>query len=561
MIFISYKSEQYDIARKIRLFLEANRYPCWMAPESIPAGNSYMHEIPIAIRSCDIFLLMISTESQQSQWVQKEIDRAVKFGKHIIPFHVDNSELTDAIDFVLSNNQRIEAYGRYDDACSELLHSLKEYHPPLPAEPTVSPVESEPAAASAMPVAPVANASSTGTPAAGQEDLLRQLLASLPPDYVAQILAGKQASPCGEATPAPQPAPVVTETQAATAIPPAIEAPTESASMPVRPKEEEPLKILVAPKTEAPTPDCTQAPQQPVISQAKYNAAYPGCNPRSFKIKDGVLTEYKKARNQGPELVIPYGVEMIDANVFAEQKGIRHIVFPPTLETIEADAFYGCPDLESVEFYGGVWNIGNRAFCACPSLKQVNLPACLQKIGDYAFADCPSAKISVRDRVSIIGIAAFNGCNRVSIDLRNQYYTVHSNCVIRNSDCSIVSAFQNCSMPPLQNLCRIGDYAFEGCDSIIRLDIPNGVTHIGVGAFSSCSRLEEVCLPASIEVIGKMAFKKCSNLQTVQMQDGVTTIDAQAFADCTRLKNITIPKTVTSRAKDAFVDCPYIKLK
>ena len=557
MIFISYKSEQYDIARKIRLFLEDNRYPCWMAPESIPAGNSYMHEIPIAIRSCDIFLLVISAESQQSQWVQKEIDRAVKFGKHIIPFHVDDSELIDAIDFVLSNNQRIEACGRLDEACNELLQSLKEYHPPLPTEPMPAPAEVEsPASPADIPTTPAVP--TAGASAAGQEDLLRQLLATLPPDYVAQILTEQQTSPCVVGTPASQPAPAAS----------GVTVPATVAEVPAQPdpvsdpaKKQGPLKILVAPKAEAPHPDSTRTPTQPIITQAKYNNAHPGCNPKSFKIIDGVLTEYKKARNQGPDLVIPYGVEMIAANVFAEQKGIRSVIFPPTVEIIEADAFYGCPDLEIMEFYDGVWSIGDRAFCACTALRQANLPASLQKIGDYAFADCSAAKISVRDRVSMIGVAAFNGCSRVSIDLRNPYYTVHSNCVISNSNFSIVSAFQSCSMPPVQNLLGIGDYAFEGCNSITRLEIPNGVTHIGVGAFASCSRLEEVSLSDSVQVIGKMAFKKCPNLQTVHLQDGITTIDAQAFADCTRLKNISIPKSVTYRAKDAFVECPYIKLK
>ena len=544
MIFISYKSEQYNIARRIRQFLEEKRYPCWMAPESIPAGNSYMHEIPIAIRSCDVFLLVISAESQRSQWVQKEIDRAVKFDKHIIPFHVDDSELTDAIDFVLSNNQRIEAYGRLEEACDELLLSLQEYHPPLPAEATLPP--------DPEPVAPAAPTPAPTTPPAGQNDLLQQLLANLPPEYVAQLLAQQQ----GAAQPA----------AAAPSTPPAAE--PAAPVVPVAPTpatapstQTTPLKVLVSPKATPPRPDSTQAPSQPIITQAKYNNVHPGCNPKSFKIDDGVLIEYKKVRNQGPDLVIPYGVEMIASNVFAEQKGIRSVIFPPTLETIEADAFYGCPDLETMEFYGGVWNIGDRAFCECTSLKQVNLPASLQKIGDYAFADCPAAKISLRDNVSMIGVAAFNGCNRVSIDLRNPYYTVHSNCVINNTNFSVISAFQGSSIPAVQNLRSIGDYAFEGSTSLTKLVIPESVTHIGVGAFSSCSRLEEVVLPATLLSIGKMAFKKCPFLETVHLQEGITTIEAQAFADCTRLKNITIPKSVTFRAKDAFADCPYLKIK
>ena len=131
MVFISYKSEEYDIAKRIRALLVQNNYPCWMAPESIPAGSNYMMEIPQAIRTCDLFVLIISEASQQSQWVQKEIDRAVKFNKYILPFHVDDSELIDAIDFVVSNNQRIQAYQNFEPACQELLRAVKQLHPPV----------------------------------------------------------------------------------------------------------------------------------------------------------------------------------------------------------------------------------------------------------------------------------------------------------------------------------------------------------------------------------------------------------------------------------------------
>ena len=150
MVFVSYKSEEYEIARRIRELLEQHNYPCWMAPESIPAGSNYMLEIPKAIRKCDLFILIISEASQKSQWVQKEIDRAVKFDKYILPFQVDNSELSDAIDFVVSNNQRIQAYQNFEPACQELLRAVKQRHPavkesavPTITTPTKLPVKQE----------------------------------------------------------------------------------------------------------------------------------------------------------------------------------------------------------------------------------------------------------------------------------------------------------------------------------------------------------------------------------------------------------------------------------
>lgn len=44
-VFISYKSEQKEIALKIKDILEENGISCWMAPESIPVGSNYAAEI------------------------------------------------------------------------------------------------------------------------------------------------------------------------------------------------------------------------------------------------------------------------------------------------------------------------------------------------------------------------------------------------------------------------------------------------------------------------------------------------------------------------------------
>ncbi|MBQ2806588.1 MAG: toll/interleukin-1 receptor domain-containing protein, partial [Clostridia bacterium] len=215
MVFISYKSEEYDIARRLRLMLEDHYYSCWMAPESIPGGSNYMHEIPKAIRKCDLFLLIVSETSQQSQWVQKEIDRAVKFNKQIIPFHVDDSELIDAIDFVISNAQRIEAYHNFDEACEELLEAVRRAHPPVkgPDGQTAAqapktekkPTEDASAPAGVNPalLAALAAGNSNLPP-----DVLMQLLDKLPPEYVAQMIPGYNAQNAAKpAEPAPIPEP------------------------------------------------------------------------------------------------------------------------------------------------------------------------------------------------------------------------------------------------------------------------------------------------------------------------------------------------------------------
>ena len=126
-VFISYSSKEYDKANALKQVLEANEISCWMAPKSIPSGSDYSREIPKAIKSCEIFLLVLSEASQVSRWVPKELDNAINEGKIIIPFHTDESNLTDAFNFMLSNVQRIEAFNRLSDAYKQLIDQIKSF--------------------------------------------------------------------------------------------------------------------------------------------------------------------------------------------------------------------------------------------------------------------------------------------------------------------------------------------------------------------------------------------------------------------------------------------------
>ena len=56
---------------------------------------------------------------------------------------------------------------------------------------------------------------------------------------------------------------------------------------------------------------------------------------------------------------------------------------------------------------------------------------------------------------------------------------------------------------------RIGDYAFNNCDSLVSIVIPNGVTSIGKLAFNNCYSLASITIPDSVTSIGNSAFSNC----------------------------------------------------
>ncbi len=102
---------------------------------------------------------------------------------------------------------------------------------------------------------------------------------------------------------------------------------------------------------------------------------------------------------------------------------------------------------------------------------------------------------------------------------------------------------------------RIGEDAFEWCDKMTSITIPNSVTSIGSFAFSGCTGLTSITIPDSVTSIGGSAFSGCTGLTSITIPDSVTSIDWGAFANCTGLTSITIPDSVTSIVGSAFSGC------
>lgn len=109
-VFISYSSNDEAEVKKIVRLLEDNKISYFKAPECIPAGSNYAKEIPGAIKNCEVFLLVISRYSQNSVWVEKEIDCAINNRKIIIPVQISSYPLNELFNFYLNNVQVIRYF-------------------------------------------------------------------------------------------------------------------------------------------------------------------------------------------------------------------------------------------------------------------------------------------------------------------------------------------------------------------------------------------------------------------------------------------------------------------
>ena len=70
----------------------------------------------------------------------------------------------------------------------------------------------------------------------------------------------------------------------------------------------------------------------------------------------------------------------------------------------------------------------------------------------------------------------------------------------------------------------IGNYAFQYCDNLTSITIPDSVTSIGDRAFYGCTSLASITIPDSVTDIGCDAFQYCSSLTSVIIPDSVTYI-------------------------------------
>lgn len=140
----------------------------------------------------------------------------------------------------------------------------------------------------------------------------------------------------------------------------------------------------------------------------------------------------------------------------------------------------------------------------------------------------------------------------------------------------------------------IGEGAFECCDVLVSITIPDSITEIEGDPFGGCENLTElivspdhptlvtvegvlfskkdkrlICYPAGlkeeeyaipnwIQSIGEVAFEHCVNLTSIVIPDGVKSIEDGALYGCSSLTSVMVPASVTSIGYDAFEGCDNI---
>lgn len=100
--------------------------------------------------------------------------------------------------------------------------------------------------------------------------------------------------------------------------------------------------------------------------------------------------------------------------------------------------------------------------------------------------------------------------------------------------------------------------SFEGCSSLKRVILNDGIEVLGNYSFSNCHSLESIALPASILNIYEGAFYNCYNLREIKLPDNVKTLHSRVFSGCSSLKSMSLLK-IEKINDSAFEECANLE--
>lgn len=160
---------------------------------------------------------------------------------------------------------------------------------------------------------------------------------------------------------------------------------------------------------------------------------------------------------------------------------------------------------------------------------------------------------SVLNGYTVIGIGdhAFQGCNTL------QTLTVPD--TIRSIG---AYAFSNSSLAEIHmgdSITTIGEYAFYDCTKLTSFPVLNEITIIPKGMMARCTNLRTMTLGSKVKNIGESAFSEMIRLNTLNLNEGLEHIGDDAFSCCTALTDIFIPSTTNSLGKGVFAGCSSLR--
>src|ERR1051326_2902393 len=109
-VFLSHSTKDKAAADQVCAALEAAGVACWIAPRNILPGTHWLKALPEAIDASKLIVLLLSSHSNASVQVVRELTRAVNKGITILPFRLEAVEQTGEMDHLIDVFQKLDAF-------------------------------------------------------------------------------------------------------------------------------------------------------------------------------------------------------------------------------------------------------------------------------------------------------------------------------------------------------------------------------------------------------------------------------------------------------------------
>jgi internalin A len=91
-IFISYGHDDKKFVQRLSSELSKENVESWWDFDTLKGGHDWQREIQQGIKRCDFFIVVLTPQSVESEWVNKEITYANEYKKKVIPIRLKDCE-------------------------------------------------------------------------------------------------------------------------------------------------------------------------------------------------------------------------------------------------------------------------------------------------------------------------------------------------------------------------------------------------------------------------------------------------------------------------------------
>ena len=271
-------------------------------------------------------------------------------------------------------------------------------------------------------------------------------------------------------------------------------------------------------------------------------------------------------------VVIEDGVTSVGAFAFCSYDSpyslLTKVTLPASITSLGNECFYKTGLKGSLKLPNGLKTIGQYCFNNCENLTDVTFPSSVTSIATNAFAYCftlstvtflGAPAIGSNCFYSVVATVYYPDDGSWSESARQQYGGTLTWTSYPGGQCG-----DNLRWKVVNNTLYITgtgamtNYSYTNyngqqrspwdtySDSILYVEISEGVTSIGDWAFYYEHNFTEVLLPNSVRRIGDHAFYACDGLKQMHIGPSVTTIETAAFGGCESMTSITVDENNSS---------------